>query len=79
MVKKNLPVAIPEEDLMGKIYVISEKNIMFDRDLAELYEVENKRFKESVSRNMDRFPEDFMFELSEQEHQYLKSLIVISN
>lgn len=45
---------------------------MLDRDLAELYEVETRRLKEQVRRNIDRFPEDFMFELTEDEHQQLK-------
>ena len=48
---------------------------MLDSDLAELYEVENKRLKESVRRNMDRFPEDFMFILSIEEYQYFQKNI----
>ncbi|HHD83079.1 MAG TPA: ORF6N domain-containing protein [Bacteroidetes bacterium] len=57
---------------MEKIYVIRSKKVMLDRDLAELYEVVTRRLKEQVRRNMDRFPEDFMFELTEKEHQQLK-------
>ncbi|MCK4699339.1 MAG: ORF6N domain-containing protein [Bacteroidales bacterium] len=72
---KRLPVSIPEKVLLEKIYVIRSKKVMLDRDLAELYEVENKRLKESVRRNINRFPEDFMFKLSEEEHQYLKNNI----
>lgn len=45
---------------------------MLDSDLAELYEVETKRLKEQVRRNKERFPEDFMFELTSEEHQQLK-------
>lgn len=48
---------------------------MLDRDLAELYEVETKRLKESIRRNIDRFPEDFMFELSGEEYDYYKKNI----
>ena len=50
---------------MDKIHIIRGLKVMLDRDLSELYEVETKRLKESVRRNIDRFPEDFMFELSE--------------
>jgi hypothetical protein len=52
---------------MDKIYLIRGKKVMLDRDLAMLYEVETKRLKEQVRRNIDRFPEDFMFELSKEE------------
>jgi len=48
---------------------------MLDSDLGELYEVETKRLKESVRRNIDRFPEDFMFELSKEEYNYFKENI----
>jgi hypothetical protein len=61
------PVSIPDEVLMDKIYIIRGLKVMLDRDLGELYEVETKRLKESVRRNIDRFPEDFMFELSDEE------------
>ena len=63
MVVKGSPVSIPDKVLMEKIYVIRGLKVMLDRDLGELYEVETKRLKESVRRNRDRFPEDFMFEL----------------
>jgi phage regulator Rha-like protein len=66
---------LPEETIMSKIYLIRGKKIMLDRDLAILYDVENKRLKEAVRRNISRFPEDFMFELTLEElenwrHQY---------
>ena len=67
-------VAIPDEIVMQKIYSIRGKNVMLDRDLAELYEVETKRLKEQVRRNRDRFPEDFMIELTNEEHLELKEL-----
>jgi len=46
---------------------------MLDRDMAELYGVETKALKQAVSRNIDRFPTDFMFELTKEENQSLKS------
>ena len=60
-------IIIPDEVIMDKIYLIRGKKVMLDRDLAMLYEVETKRLKEQVRRNIDRFPEDFMFELSKEE------------
>jgi phage regulator Rha-like protein len=67
MAKQNSQIMIPDEVIMDKIYLIRGKKIMLDRDLAELYEVETKRLKEQVRRNIDRFPEDFMFELTKEE------------
>ncbi len=58
---------VPNEVIMNKIYLIRGKKVMLDRDLAVLYEVETKRLKEQVRRNKDRFPEDFMFELTKEE------------
>ena len=58
---------IPDEIVMNKIIVIRGQKVMLDRDLAELYGVETKRLKEAVRRNIDRFPEDFMFELTPEE------------
>jgi len=53
--------------------------VMFDRDLADLYEVETKRLKEAVRRNIDRFPEDFMFELSKEEFLNWRTQFATSN
>ena len=72
-------IAIPDEVLMSKIYLIRGHKVMLDRDLAELYEVETKRLKEAVRRNIDRFPEDFMFELSKEEFSNWRSQIASSN
>ena len=55
------------EQISGKIYFIRGQRVMLDRDLAELYGVETKRLKEQVRRNIERFPDDFMFELSKSE------------
>ena len=52
---------------------------MFDRDLAELYEVKTKRLNEQVKRNIKRFPEDFMFQLNKEELENWKSQFAISN
>jgi len=54
--------AMELKTIQSRIYEIRGQRIMFDFDLAELYETETKRFKESVRRNLDRFPSDFMFE-----------------
>ena len=67
MPKKHATVRIPEEVIISKIYLIRGQKVMLDRDLAELYGVATKRLKEQVRRNIDRFPEDFMFEMSKEE------------
>lgn len=64
---------VPEEVIMRKIHYVRGCKVMLDRDLAELYEVETKNLKRQVRRNMDRFPEDFMFELSKEEFDQLKN------
>ncbi len=64
--------SLPDEVLMDKIHLIRGKKVMLDRDLADLYGVETRRLKEQVRRNSNRFPGDFMFELTEQEHENLK-------
>ncbi len=61
--------------LQQKIYEIRGQRVMLDYDLAELYEVDNKRLKESVRRNIDRFPYDFMIELTRDEYNSLRSQI----
>ena len=61
------------ENIAELIHQIRGKKVMLDRDLANLYEVETKRLKEQVRRNISRFPEDFMFELTASEHQNLRS------
>ncbi len=60
-------VTVPDELVMSKIHVIRDQKVMLDRDLAELYDVETKYLKRAVRRNINRFPNDFMFELSKQE------------
>jgi hypothetical protein len=58
---------------MSKIYLIRGQKVMLDEDLAELYQVATGRLNEQVKRNIDRFPEDFMFQLTEGEFKNLKS------
>ena len=71
MEKKNRLIA-SDEILMNKIYIIRDQKVMLDRDLPELYGVETKYLKRQVKRNIDRFPEDFMFELSTDEFENLR-------
>ena len=70
---------IPIENITGLIYLIRGKKVMLDRDLANLYGVETKRLKEQVKRNIERFPEDFMFELSKSELLNWRSQFATSN
>ena len=64
--------------IQNKIYEIRGMNVMLDFDLAEMYSVETKVLKQSVKRNQNRFPPDFMFALNQKEFQRLRSQIVTS-
>jgi regulator of replication initiation timing len=79
MTKSKSLVKVPDELVMNKIYFIREQKVMLDRDLAELYGVETKRLKEAVRRNESRFPDDFMFELTEKEFNSLRTQFATSN
>ena len=68
---------IAQETIEKKICIIRGKKVMLDKDLAELYGVPTHRLNEQVKRNSDRFPEDFMFHLSEEETYSLRSQIAI--
>ena len=70
---------VPIELIANKIYLIRGIKVMLDRDLAELYRVETKRLKEQVRRNIERFPEDFMFELTKKELKNLRSQFATSS
>ena len=70
----NLPVEVIEK----KILLIRGHKVMLDSDLAELYGVTTKRFNEQIKRNLDRFPEDFMFGLTEKEFSTLRSQFATS-
>lgn len=67
---------VSEETIVEKIYVIRGFKIMLDNDLAEMYGVSTSRLNEAVKRNITRFPEDFMFQLSNEEWGTLKSNFV---
>jgi hypothetical protein len=67
---------LSEETISNKIYFIRNQKVMFDRDLALLYGIETRVLKQAVKRNISRFPEDFMFELSKIEYDSLRSQIV---
>ena len=60
------------------IYLIRGQKVMIDSDLAKLYKVQTKRLNEQVRRNIDRCPADFMFQLSSEEYEFLKSQIATS-
>ena len=72
-------LVIPDEVIISKIYFIRELKVMLDSDLAELYGVETKVLKQQVKRNIERFPDDFMFELTNEEFANLRSQIVTSS
>ena len=72
-------ISLPEESIFKKIIVMREQKVLLDSDLAELYGVSTKVLKQAVRRNMDRFPDDFMFELSAKEWRDLRSQIVTSS
>ena len=79
MAKKELEILVAEQKILNKIYVICGEKIMLDKDLAEMYDVETKVFNQSIRRNIERFPKDFMFQLSEKEWTNLRSQIVTSS
>jgi hypothetical protein len=72
-------ILLSEELISNKIYFIRNQKVMLDSDLASLYGIETKRLKEQVKRNMNRFSEDFMFQLTENEFQNLKSQFATSS
>ena len=68
-----------QTSIVSKIYFIRSQRVMLDNDLAELYGVETKVLNQAVKRNLIRFPEDFMFQLSDNEWENLRSQTVTSN
>jgi hypothetical protein len=81
MAKRPLAVSaiVPAERIYRCIYVIRGRKVLLDEDLADLYGVQTRVLNQAVSRNMERFPEDFMFRLTGQEFTNLKSQIVTSS
>jgi hypothetical protein len=70
---------VQDDLVMSQIYFIRGQKVMLDRDLAKLYGVETKQLKRQVNRNIERFPEDFMFELSNTEFENWRSQFGTSN
>jgi hypothetical protein len=73
------PEVYPDHIVLSKIFVIRDIKVMIDRDLAELYGVETRTLNQAVKRNLQRFPGDFMFQMTSEELENWKSQIVISN
>jgi hypothetical protein len=72
-------IIFTEEVIINKIYTIRGHKVMLDRDLANLYLVDTKRLNEQVKRNLKRFPDDFMFQLTNAEFEILKSQFATSS
>ena len=70
---KSSNILIPDKVIFSKILIVRNKQVILDKDLAVFYQVETKQLKRAVRRNIDRFPDDFMFELTLEEFQYLRS------
>jgi hypothetical protein len=77
MTKKEIALVIPQEKIMNQIYLVRGHKVMLDVHLATLYNVENRALKQAVRRNMDLFPSDFMFILTETEVNLMVSQNVI--
>ena len=71
MAKKETELMIVDEVIISKIYFIRGQKVMLDKDLAELYHVTTGNLNKAVSRNLKRFPDDFMFQLNEKEFKNL--------
>lgn len=72
-------IIIPDEIITNKIYFIRNTKVMLDRDLAELYNVDSRALRQQVKRNIDKFPEHFMFRLTEIEVELMVSQNAISS
>ena len=70
---------ITTDEIRNKVYIIRGQQVMLDRDLAEIYGYEVKKLNQQVKRNIERFPEDFMFQLATSEIESVRSQIVTSN
>ena len=67
MASKEIRLMVEEQKILNRIYVIRGQKVMLDRDLAEMYGVETRVLKQAVKRNKERFPKDFMFEMTSKE------------
>ena len=79
MTEDKLSVLVKDREILSMIHTFRGKQVMLDSDLADLYQVTTKRLNQQVSRNRERFPSQFMFQLSEDEFQILRSQIVTSS
>jgi len=70
---------LPDELIINKIILLRDQKVLVDRDLAELYGVDTRTLNQAVKRNLKRFPEDFMFQMTKEEFEIWRSQIVISN
>jgi hypothetical protein len=77
MAKKGISLIIPQEQIIHKIVLLREEKVMLDVHLAEMYGVETRALKQAVRRNIDLFPDDFMFELIPEEIEAVVSQNVI--
>lgn len=77
MAKKTQDIIVPDGALADRIYMLRHENIMLDRDLAKLYGVETRSLKQAVRRNIEKFPEHFMFQLTDDEVDIMVSQNVI--
>ncbi len=73
MKKENTKIVIAEEVIISKIFTIRGKQVMLSQDLAELYQVETKALNQQVKRNIGKFPERYMFQLTKDEYDRLRS------
>lgn len=77
--KSSTKLLVPQEIIESKILLVRGQKVMLDRDLAKLYRVPTRRLNEQVKRNEERFPIDFMFQLTKEEFENWRSQIAISN
>lgn len=79
MVKQESLLILSDEAITSKIYIIRGQKVMLDRDIAELYQVDTKVLKQAVKRNLEIFPNHFMFEMNDSEFENWRSQFVTSN
>jgi hypothetical protein len=77
MVEHNNQIIIPEEVILSRIYLIRGKQVMISQDLSELYQVPTRGLNQQVRRNINRFPERYMFQLTWKEYDALRSQNVV--
>ena len=68
-----MTTVVPMDSIVSKIVLVRGEKVLIDHDLAEMYDVETKQLKRAVRRNINRFPEDFMFQLTKEEYRSLRS------